>query len=259
MKKRKIFGRHIEWYDVKTKFKKLSRGIFYIKFIQNLISYLICGYLLIIYLTSKKKIIIDKSLTEMSNQAKNKAPLILAFWHNRLALSPFCSRQIKQKTQENIKFISISSKHGDGRFVGLVLEKFGFKNIYGSSQNQRKSSRGIKISSLRDMIKSLKQGYFLGITPDGPRGPNQKVNSEIINIAKLANSNIVPIGISAANFIQLDSWDKFKIPLPFSTICYYYHQPIIVNKSDDESYLKSRLEQDLNYSQEYSLKIAQKK
>ena len=67
----------------------------------------------------------------------------------------------------------------DGKFVGMVMEKFGLVSILGSTKDGRKSSRGIDYSSMRKIINGLRDGCSLGITPDGPRGPNKKINGEL--------------------------------------------------------------------------------
>lgn len=249
----KIFGREIGYFDVKTKFKKLVRGVFYIQPIQKFVCYFICLYMWVVYFTSKKKFINPNNYFNLLNSNK---VFFITSWHNRLFMMPFLKVYANSwKTKQNMSksnFVTITSKHGDGRFVGIVMEIFGFKNVYGSSRDGRKSSRGIDISSMRNLIRYLKDGYILGITPDGPRGPNQKVNGEIINIASMFGAEILPTSYSSTNFIQFNSWDKFKIPLPFSRINFYFGESIkVAKKIDAESAnkLESNLENAMNLAQ----------
>jgi hypothetical protein len=107
------------------------------------------------------------------------------------------------------------------------MEKFGLVSIYGSTKDGRKSSRGIDFSSMRQILEGLKKGFSLGITPDGPRGPNQKINGEIINIARISGSTILAMSYSCSRFKQLNTWDNFKIPLPFSKLCFYFDDQLI--------------------------------
>lgn len=238
-------------YDFKTKSKKLSRGFFYLKVTQFVICYLIYLYMWLVYFTSKRNF---KFPQELQLKISRKEPIIFAFWHNRLMMSPFYARKVRKMFGKNTKFLSLSSKHGDGRFVGEVLALFGFNNIYGSSQSNRKSSRGIDLKNLRKLIKKLKSGNPLGITPDGPRGPNQKINGQIIDIAKLSNAVIVPISCAASSFIEINSWDKFKIPLPFSKINFFGEEIIEIDKNDNIEELKKNLEEKINNIQEKSIK-----
>ncbi len=249
-KKIKIFGKKIEWYDIRTKLKKLTRGFFYLSFVQNLITSIIFFYLWFVYLTSKKNFINFENLSQ--NLTSNKA-FILANWHNRLIMAPFLGRYILKKTKYKNGYMTLASKHGDGRFVGKVMEKFDFENISGSSRDGRgKASRGIDVSVFRHLIKNLKKGKSLGITPDGPRGPNQKINGAIIEIAKVSDTFIIPVSYSSSKFIEFKSWDRLKLPLPFSTIKFYCGDIFVADKNIDNEILKKQLEEKMNQAQKAS-------
>lgn len=257
-KKWKIFGyqTNVEWYDVKTWFKQILRKIAYSLLIQELICLLFMAYMKLVYHTSKKVFVNHDSLL---NAARDKKPLIIAFWHNRLMMMPFIIRK-PNKLYQDYRFMSLASRHGDGRFVGRVLEKLGLISIYGSSKDGRKSSRGIDIGSFRKIFDGLKKGYSLGITPDGPRGPNQKINGEIVNIAKISGAGILPASYSCSRFKQLNTWDKFKIPLPFSTLCFYFDEKAFyvernISKEEEEK-IKLIIEERMNFVQDKSLTLA---
>ena len=66
----------------------------------------------------------------------------------------------------------------------------------------------------------MKNSQAIGITPDGPRGPNQKINGEVINIARISGADILVVSYSSSKFKIFNSWDKFKLPLPFSKLAY---------------------------------------
>lgn len=208
---------NLEMWEVKAVSKLLLRKLSYSFFIQKFITILIYSYLLFVYKTSNKKFI---GLEKIYKIIDHKKPIIFTFWHNRLMMMPFFAIKVKEQFK-NHHFMTLASKHGDGKFVGMVMEKFGLVSILGSTKDGRKSSRGIDYSSMRKIINGLKNGYSLGITPDGPRGPNQQINGELVNIARLTQSYIVGISYSSSNFKIIEkSWDKFKIPLPFSKLCF---------------------------------------
>jgi len=260
-KKWKFFGyqTNIEWYDVKTKFKQLLRKITYSFLFQELICLIFIAYMKLVYLSSRKILI---NCDVLPTAAKNKAPLIISFWHNRLMMTPFPTQGLVKKYL-GFNFMSLASRHGDGKFVGRIMEKFGMIIIYGSSNDGRKSSRGIDVGSFKRIFSGLKKGYSLGITPDGPRGPNQKINGEVINIARISGAGIVAMSYSCSKFKQINTWDKFKIPLPFSTLCFYFDEKTFyVNKDANEEEIKKikkEVEERMNFVQEESLRIALKK
>ena len=258
---KKKFGAqtNIEWFDVKTKFKQTLRKITYSWLFQELICLLFMSYMKFVYHTSKVTFINQERLFEA---AKNKTPLLIVFWHNRLMMIPFITLKPK-KLHKGYNFMTLASRHGDGRFVGKTMEKFGLISILGSSQDKRKSSRGIArgidIGSFKKIFEGLKKGYSLGITPDGPRGPNQKINGEIVNIARISQAGILATSYSSSRFKKLNTWDKFTIPLPFSNLCFYFDEkPIYVAKNSTEEEMekiKILVEERINFAQDYSFKI----
>lgn len=249
--------RDIEWYDIKTKFKQLLRGFAYSAPMRELICAILSAYMKLVYLSSKKIFINHELLFEA---AKLKKPMICVFWHNRLMMIPFVTHAPKKKYSD-YNFMTLASRHGDGHFVGRVMEKIGLISIYGSSQDGRKSSRGIDLGSFRRIFDGLKKGYSLGITPDGPRGPNQKINGEVVNIARISGAGILPMSYSCSRFKILRTWDQFKIPLPFSTLCFYIDDKAIYadKKIDEEGIkqIKTTVEERMNFVQEASLKYTQ--
>lgn len=243
--------RKIELWEIKNNLKLLIKKIFFNNEIaRKIISYLIYFYLFLVYKTSRKKFI---GLEYHINFIANKNSIIFPFWHNRLMMIPFLSRKIKKKIN-SFNLMTLASRHGDGRIVGEVMERFGLISILGSSKDKRGSNKGIEYSNLKKIINGLKDGNSLGITPDGPRGPNQEINGEIINIAKLTGASFISVSYSCSRFIIIKkSWDKFKIPLPFSRLCFMISTNIYkVDKNMSESgleNLKLQIRDDLNHTQ----------
>jgi hypothetical protein len=230
----------IELWEIKAISKLFLRRISYSFVVQNIITLLIYLYLIFVYRTSIIKFI---GIEKVYEKIESKKPIIFAFWHNRLIMIPFFARKVRKKIK-NHNFMTLASKHGDGKFVGMVMEKFALISILGSTKDGRKASRGIDYSGMRKIIDGLKKGYSLGLTPDGPRGPNQQINGELLNIARLTKSSIVALSYSSSNFkIIKRSWDKFKIPLPFSKLCFVIDEiyfDVDKNFEDDIDFLKQK-------------------
>ena len=238
------------------KLKFFLRQKAYSWFFQQIICTFLAGYMWLVYLTSSKKFINAKSLLD---SAQTNQPLIVVFWHNRLMMVPFVARFV-QKQYPKYRFMTLASKHGDGQFVGKVMEKFGLISILGSTKSTKNAARGISFQSLKQIFEGLKKGYSLGVTPDGPRGPNQKINGEIVNIARISGAKILAISYSSKHFIELKTWDKFKIPLPFSKLCFYLDEEAIFvpKKSDknEEESIKMAVERKMDYIQEKSFQTS---
>ena len=214
---------------------KIKKKIFKNYFIQNLLALLAVLYILIVKLTSKIKI---ENKNFPNEYWKNEKPFILAFWHSQLMMISF-SWSYKKKI--NI----LASGHSDGRFGAIVGNFFKLNNIQTSSIN--------KNQSLRSIFKLLKSKQYIGITPDGPRGPKENISEGIIKIAKNTNIPIIPIGFWSSKNFTLKSWDSFLITLPFSKCNFVWGEAIKIPKNlkDDEiinfqNILKNKLNECVN-------------
>ncbi|HOJ42784.1 MAG TPA: DUF374 domain-containing protein [Syntrophorhabdaceae bacterium] len=123
---------------------------------------------------------------------------IVCFWHGRLLMMPFAKLRKKGKV--------MISRHRDGEFIARVIKYFGLHAIRGSF---RKKS----VSSVREIISSLKDGFDVAITPDGPKGPRFKVKKGIIELARITNTPILPVTYAAR---------KKKPLIPGTGLCYLY-------------------------------------
>lgn len=162
-------------------------------------------------------------------------PFVCAFWHGRLLLMPYCWRAGKPVHM-------LISQHPDGQFIARTIAHFGIGSIAGSS------TRGGS-AALRSMIKALKGGQWIGITPDGPRGPRQRVQGGVIDLARLAGVPIIPATYATRHRLVLGSWDRFVVALPFSRGVFVWGRPIEVPRdlsAAGQEALREELEDRLN-------------
>ena len=175
---------------------------------------------------------INKKYVE--NLWKKNEAFILCFWHGRLLMMPLSWNKKK-------KINVLISTHSDGQLLSKTVKHFNIETITGSS------SKGGS-EAIRNIIKSLKSGISIGMTPDGPRGPRMKVNSAIIKIASLTGHKIVPLSYSVKKKFFLNSWDKFLVALPFGKGCFIWGKPIKIKKNistNEDLKLSKRLENNL--------------
>lgn len=150
-------------------------------------------------------------------------PLIACFWHGRLLM------MFKSWFGQHKLHMLISS-HPDGQIIARTTQRFGYGWIVGSS------NRGGR-KAILNILKTLKSGESVGITPDGPRGPRYKANLGVIQMARLGNTALLPISYSATRGIFMKSWDRFFLPFPFSKGIFIYGPLINVagsSKTDEE-------------------------
>ncbi|TLD43223.1 MAG: hypothetical protein JETT_0392 [Candidatus Jettenia ecosi] len=125
------------------------------------------------------------------------------------------------------------SQHSDGEYIAQVIQRLGFGVIRGSTT--RGGMRAVKA-----MVNKAKSGCSLAITPDGPRGPRFIVQSGSIYLSKKTQLPIIPTVVGLSSYWELPSWDKFRIPKPFSRALMLYgesiHIPSNISEEEMEQY-----------------------
>jgi lysophospholipid acyltransferase (LPLAT)-like uncharacterized protein len=141
-------------------------------------------------------------------KSAENGPVIALIWHNRILSVPvaFERRYPKRKG-----LLVLTSASKDGAFLSEMVGRFGMGSIRGSS-----SRRGA--AALLDILRSVRQGYDLCITPDGPRGPRYKLGEGAILVSQRGKAPIMPVHIEYSSCWRLRSWDGFMIPKPFTEV-----------------------------------------
>ena len=142
------------------------------------------------------------------------SPFILAFWHGRILMMPRAWRP-------GVAISMLISQHRDGQIIARTVSHFGIDTVAGSS------SRGGS-AALRAMLKTLKAGRCVGITPDGPRGPRMTATDGIAQLARLSGAPVIPCSYSVSRRRVIGSWDRFILAWPFSRGIFLWGAPIRV-------------------------------
>ncbi|MFN3538098.1 MAG: lysophospholipid acyltransferase family protein [Brevundimonas sp.] len=138
-------------------------------------------------------------------------PVIVAFWHSRLALAP--AGWDHGRGQPLRVMISLSP---DGQFIADAVARLGFPAIRGSSQKREDPAKAKGGSqALRDALKWLKSGGAVALTPDGPRGPVRQMGEGLPVMARMSGAPVLLLGLACRPAVQLNSWDRAMLPLPF--------------------------------------------
>ena len=178
-------------------------------------------YIRFVYVTNRWSVEGDEWPRRLTGEGRT---FIVAFWHGRLLMMPPAWHQLAS-------FHMLISAHRDGRIIAGAMTYFGIDTIAGST------SRGGS-SALRAMLKRLKEGGCVGITPDGPRGPAMTVSIGTVNIARLARVPILPLTYATSRRRVLATWDRFHLALPFGHGVYLWGEPIEIANEQDEAGLE---------------------
>lgn len=158
---------------------------------------------------------------EVSNQENSDhIRCVYVFWHRNLLIMTL------QRINSGAGVLVSKSK--DGELIAGPLSELGYIPIRGSS------SRNGARAMLR-MVKAAKN-ISLAITPDGPKGPAGVIKPGVLELALLAGIPIVPVAAHAHKEWIFHSWDRFRVPKPFSRATIIYGNPMAV--PDKESFGK---------------------
>jgi lysophospholipid acyltransferase (LPLAT)-like uncharacterized protein len=202
---------------VRQLFKNIRKTILRSETVRNLACWLAAKYIRLIHATQKLHI---ENAHYPDSFWNEKKPFILAFWHGRLLVMPFIWRK-------NLPIHMLISQHRDGLLIAKTVSYFEISCIAGST------TRGAA-PALRAIMKKLKEGGCVGMTPDGPKGPRMRSGDGIINIARLSGVPIVPAAYSAKPSRIMKTWDRFLVPQPFGTGVFIWGEPIVVPRDATE-------------------------
>lgn len=149
---------------------------------------------------------------------ENKTPFILAVWHDEI----FSCIHAKQ----NAKIVTVVSQSKDGEYLARVLENIGFATARGSS------SRGGLSAMIQAARYIKKEGYSACISVDGPRGPRHEVKEGAVFLAHRVKAPIVPMRAVMTRGKVFNSWDRFQLPWPFSTVTIYFGEPYYIEAEE---------------------------
>lgn len=151
------------------------------------------------------------------NQPSDDYRCVYAFLHRNLLLLTL------HRINSQIAVMVSSSK--DGELIAGPLKYLGYIPIRGSSTHQGSQA-------LKEMVR-LSRTHSLAITPDGPKGPLGTIHPGLFQLAYLAKIPIIPVSANSSKEWLVKSWDRFRIPKPFSRVAVNYGKPIWVNNKEE--------------------------
>ncbi len=175
-----------------------------------------------LFFTLRKSVIAEDSTVKLIEKGK----VIIVMWHERLFVPVYF---FKKSLRKNM--YPLISKSKDGEMIAYILKKQGFNvELRGSS-----SRGGVRVLSL--MVKKLLDGKVILVTPDGPRGPRRELKEGVLHVALKSKAPIIGMGYRASSEFVFNSWDKFKLPKPFSKTDIFFSKPYFI---DDKNFNKHK-------------------
>lgn len=184
----------------------------------KLAAFLIKAYIRLVHATSRWQFTGKENFE--AGLARGKG-VILVFWHGRLLMAPMVRRETDRRVY------MLVSAHRDGEIIANAVRPFGIDFIRGSAANRKKPGQNKSgAPAILQMTAALEAGDVVGMTPDGPRGPAERVQPGVVRLAMRTGASIVPAAYSVSNGRQLGTWDRFLLAGPFSRGVYVAGEPI---------------------------------
>ena len=102
------------------------------------------------------------------------------------------------------------------------------RSITAVSAGSSSSKGGAKAA--KAMVRLLRKGHPAAITPDGPRGPWRELQGGVLSISAMSGAPLVPYHHEADRQWIFTSWDRHRVPKPFSTVWISIGEPYEVDR-----------------------------
>lgn len=168
----------------------------------------------------------------LTRQGGVTKPVIWSIWHSRM-LPPMMARLRLFPWRQSVVLTSASH---DGAALAAAAKVVGVGSVRGSTS--RRAS-----AALKGMVRCVKNGLDVGVTPDGPRGPRYELQGGLLKVAQITRSPLMCLHVKFGWAIRLPTWDRFVIPLPFSKVTIVFDELLDVPRAlDDDAFEARRVE-----------------
>jgi lysophospholipid acyltransferase (LPLAT)-like uncharacterized protein len=157
-------------------------------------------------------------------------PAIIAMWHGQHFMMPFFKRK------EHLVKVLIS-RHRDGEINAVVAKRLGVEPIRGSGTSGRDFLRKGGVAGFKQMLEALGRGYNVALTADIPKVP-RIAGRGIVQLARVSGRPIYPVAVATSRHIELKTWDRSVINLPFGRFVIAVGEPVQVAAASSDAALE---------------------
>ncbi|NKX43285.1 lysophospholipid acyltransferase family protein [Roseicyclus persicicus] len=170
--------------------------------VNRAVAALFGGWLRLVWATSRRE---ADGWDHVARLVDRHGAVIIVCWHQRILLTPWMFDLSRYRIQ------SLTSAGRAGRLVGWIHRAFGYgtvpmpKGVLGAAE-------------MRLVLKGLREGVSIGISPDGPRGPARVAKVTPIQWARAAQVPVVVFTFAGSRVWTWKTWDRMHFPLPFGRL-----------------------------------------
>lgn len=157
---------------------------------------------------------VDEEIVRRFRDARQ--PVVYTLWHGQMLPLLWYHRR---------RGIAVLiSEHRDGEIIARIATSLGFRTVRGSTY------RGAE-RALVGLVRELRTGHDIAVTPDGPRGPAHTFAPGAIVAAQRAGAPVVAVAAGTRHAWRLRTWDGFMIPKPFARVTVVYDTAVVSSSS----------------------------
>jgi len=146
---------------------------------------------------------VSVSYEEGAQKTLDQRPLVASFWHECMIPATYLFRDMGIRVMSSFSY--------DGEYMGRIIRRFGFVAVKGSSSRN-------PIRALLGLRRALEEGWTVAFTLDGPRGPRRQVKPGPAGLACSSQLAMTTFHAAVDKAWVLHSWDRMRIPRPFSRV-----------------------------------------
>jgi len=181
-----------------------------------LLSYIIQIILNISFKTSRVRIHGKQYLKDTNN---SNCPILLCVWHGKLIYDIYFFKN------KHYNLWALISSHQDAEVLAKIMKRWKINLIRGSS------TRGWKHAIVEIQKKLKDTSSIIAVTCDGPKGPPKIAKPGSVKLALKNNAKIITMTSTSSKFFEFNSWDKLRIPKPFSEIDIHFSPPLDIDEN----------------------------
>ena len=137
----------------------------------------------------------------------SQPPRLIVVWHNRSLVAP----EVFRRLLEPERIACLISPSRMAAWEADFFRSLRLRVVRGSTTRR-------SIPALREMMRELRAGHDVGISPDGPSGPLYSVQPGAIALARKMQVPLLLIAMNARRARRLRTWDRHLVPWPFAKV-----------------------------------------
>ena len=159
--------------------------------------------------------------------------LIALTWHSRFALLNSAWRRGWQSPHVMV------SRSREGAVVHYTSRALGLATLRGSARKPGKTATKGGEQAASQALAALRGGACVVITPDGPRGPRQRLRIGALRLARASGVPLMPCALAVSRRRHAKSWDRTLLPGLFGRGVILWGEPLRIPPDTDDAALEA--------------------